>query len=85
MSELVKFVFFLRENGIFDNLMESYCVFIVKRLIEIFNLILNEVVMLIGMVDGFLVNVLFFFLFKSFFNVIVVYFKLNLSEVIKIL
>lgn len=41
--------------------------------------------MLIGMVDGFLVNVLFFFLFKSFFNVIVVYFKFNLSEVIKIL
>lgn len=84
-SELVKLVFSLRENGTLDNSTENYRAFVAKRLMETFNLTLNEVATLTGMADGSLVNVSSPFLFKSFFNATVVYFKLNSSEVIKAL
>ena len=85
VSESVKLVFALRANRTLYNRTEAYRVFIRGVLKETFNLTLSEVTTLIEVPDDSLQNVSSAFLFKSFFNATVNYFKLNFSEIISAL
>ncbi|KAJ7325378.1 hypothetical protein OS493_029930 [Desmophyllum pertusum] len=82
VSESVKLIFALRENGSLDNKIESHRVFIGGVLREAFNLSFGEVATLNEITEVSLQNVSSATLFKSFINATVHYFKLNVNEII---
>lgn len=82
VSESVKIIFALRENNTLDNKTETYRVFIKGVLKEAFNLSFSEVTTLNEVPEGSLQNASSTVLFRSFVNATVIYFNLNLSEVI---
>ncbi|KAL9967947.1 hypothetical protein ACROYT_G026261 [Oculina patagonica] len=82
VSESVKLIFALRENNTLDNKTEAYRAFIGGVLKESFNLSFSEVATSNEVPEGSLQNASSAFLFKSFFNATVTYFKLNLSDII---
>ena len=82
LSESVKLIFALRENRTLHNKTEAYRAFIGGVLKESFNLSFSEVTALNELPEGSLQNTSSAFVFKSFLNATVIYFKLNLSEII---
>ena len=82
VSESVKLIFALRENNTLDSKTEAYRVFINVVLKERFNLSFSEVATLNEVQESSLQNASSTVLFRSFLNATVIYFKLNLSEVI---
>ena len=82
VSESVKLIFVLRKNNTLANKTETYRAFIRGVLKESFNLSFSEVTTLNERPEGSLQNASSTFLFKSFLNATVIYFKLNLTEII---